>query len=260
MIGRFAPTPSGPLHFGSLVAAVASYLDARSRGGQWLLRIEDIDTPRVVPGSAEDILETLERFGFEWDGPVLYQSTRIDAYREALDRLRRDGFVYPCSCSRTTTAPCQCTSGPRWRVRFEGDDFTVLRADGIFAYQLAVVVDDAWQGITDVVRGADLLDSTPRQIHLQKLLELPSPRYVHVPIVTNEKGEKLSKQTLAPPLDGNAAPELLIRALRLLGQEAPEDTSDLDLHSIWSWAIRRYEFADGPWLSGLSGQLYSDVK
>ena len=170
------------------------------------MRIEDIDTPRVVPGSDADILSTLERFGFEWDGPVLYQSTRLDAYREALDQLRRNGFVYPCSCSRTTTAPCKCTSGPRWRVRYCEDDFTVLRADGIFAYQLAVVVDDAYQGITDVVRGADLLDSTPRQIHLQKLLGFRSPRYRHVPVVTNEKGEKLSKQTLAPPLDVNAAP------------------------------------------------------
>lgn len=247
MTGRFAPTPSGPLHFGSLVAAVASYLDARSRGGQWLVRIEDIDTPRVVPGSADGILRTLERFGFEWDAPVLYQSTRIDAYREALDQLKRGGFVYPCSCSRATTAPCQCTSGPRWRLRFPGDDFTVLRADGIFAYHLAVVVDDAYQGITDVVRGADLLDSTPRQVHLQKLLGLPAPRYIHVPVVTNEKGEKLSKQTLAPALDVNAAPDLLIRALHFLHQDAPADD---DLPSIWARAIRGYsglERASATW-------------
>ena len=219
-IGRFAPTPSGPLHFGSLVAAVASYLDARAAGGRWLVRMEDIDTPRVVPGAADEILWTLERFGFEWDGPVLYQSTRIEAYREALEELKRGGFVYPCSCSRTTSARCVCTSGPRWRVRFPGDDFTVLRADGIFAYQLAVVVDDAFQGVTDVVRGADLLDSTPRQMHLQKLLGLPTPRYVHVPLVTNEKGEKLSKQTLAPALDVEDAPAALVRALRFLGQQS----------------------------------------
>ena len=151
-------------------------------GGKWLVRIEDLDTPRVVPGSAADILRTLERFGFEWDGPVLYQSTRIEAYREALDRLRRDGFVYP------VFVPANNES--RWRVRYCEEDFTVLRSDGIFAYHLAVVVDDAYQGITDVVRGADLLDSTPRQIHLQKLLGLPSPRYRHVPVVTNEKGEE----------------------------------------------------------------------
>ncbi len=241
MKGRFAPTPSGPLHFGSLVAAVASYLDARSRGGKWLVRMEDIDAPRMVPGAADDILFTLERFGFEWDGPVLYQSTRIEAYREALDRLKHDGFVYACSCSRTTTAPCQCTSGRRWRVRFEGDDFTVLRADGIFAYQLAVVVDDAYQEITDVVRGADLLDSTPRQIYLQRLLGYPTPRYLHVPIVTNENGEKLSKQTLAPALDVNQAPELLIRALRFLGQEVPPEANNCDLRSIWAWATRNWE-------------------
>ncbi len=234
IIGRFAPTPSGPLHFGSLVAAAASYLDARSRAGKWLLRIEDIDTPRVVPGSAEEILRTLERFGFEWDGPVLYQSTRIDAYREALEQLKRAGNVFPCSCTRTTTEPCRCTSGPRWRARFPGDDFTVLRADGIFAYHLAVVVDDAYQGVTDVVRGADLLDSMPQQMHLQKLLGLPTPRYVHVPIVTNERGEKLSKQRLAPPLDANRAPELLREALHFLGQPV---AADADLPSIWMAAI-----------------------
>lgn len=237
-IGRFAPTPSGPLHFGSLVAAVASYLDARSRGGRWLVRMEDIDTPRVVPGADANILDTLERFGFEWDGPVLYQSTRLDAYRDALDQLKRGGAVYACSCTRTTTERCRCTSGSRWRVRFPGDDFTVLRADGIFAYHLAVVVDDAYQGITDVVRGADLLECTPQQIHLQKLLGLPTPRYVHVPIVTNEKGEKLSKQTLAPPLDVNNAPRLLLDAMRFLGLTAPPDKEDIE--SIWRSAIREF--------------------
>jgi glutamyl-Q tRNA(Asp) synthetase len=221
-IGRFAPSPTGPLHFGSLVAAVASYVDARSKGGKWLVRMEDIDTPRVVPGADADILRTLEGFGFDWDGPVLYQSARTGAYRAALDQLRRNGFVYPCSCSRTTTAPCTCTSGSRWRVRFEGDDFTVLRADGIFAYQLAVVVDDAYQSVTDVVRGADLLDSTPRQIHLQKLLGLPTPRYRHVPVVVNDKGEKLSKQTLAPPLDPSNPAAQLEAALRFL-ELPPED-------------------------------------
>lgn len=220
--GRFAPSPTGPLHFGSLVTAVASYLDARQRGGRWLVRIEDLDTPRNVPGADADILRALEHFGFEWDGPVLYQSTRIHAYREALDRLRRDGHAFPCSCTRATVGPCRCTGGDRWRVRYPGDDFTVLRADGIFAYQLAVVVDDAFQGVTDVVRGADLLDSTPRQIHLQNLLGLPTPRYRHVPVVTNEAGEKLSKQTLAPPLDWSRVEEQRNAALRFLGL-TPED-------------------------------------
>jgi glutamyl-Q tRNA(Asp) synthetase len=227
MTGRFAPSPTGHLHFGSLVAAVASYLDAGSQGGQWLVRMEDLDTPRIVPGSAADILRTLEHFGFEWDGPVLYQSTRLDAYREALDWLRQQGFVY------SVFVPANKAS--RWRVRFFEDDFTVLRSDGIFAYQLAVVVDDAFQQITDVVRGADLEDSTPRQLHLQKLLGLPSPRYRHVPVVTNERGEKLSKQTLAPPLDVNAAPDLLAKALRFLGQDIPAELPP-ELPSVWAWA------------------------
>ncbi len=195
MTGRFAPSPTGHLHFGSLVAAVASYLDARSQGGRWLVRIEDLDTPRTVAGSADDILRTLEYFGFEWDGPVLYQSTRLDAYLDALDQLKQNGFVY--------SVHVPANNADRWRVRFFEDDFTVLRSDGIFAYQLAVVVDDAYQQITDVIRGADLEDSTPRQLHLQKLLGLPSPSYRHVPVVTNERGEKLSQQTLAPPLDLN---------------------------------------------------------
>jgi len=241
MIGRFAPSPTGPLHFGSLVAAVASYLDARSQGGRWLVRMEDIDTPRVVSGADADILRTLERFGLEWDGPVVYQSTRLEAYQDALERLRAIRAVYGCSCSRATTGPCRCTGGPRWRVRFGGDDFTVLRADGIFAYQLAVVVDDEWQEITDVVRGADLLDSTPRQIHLQKLLGYRTPRYAHVPVVTNEKGEKLSKQTLAPALDLDAAPELLTRALLFLGI----GVADSDVQSILTSAIAKASQTDG---------------
>jgi glutamyl-Q tRNA(Asp) synthetase len=227
MTGRFAPSPTGHLHFGSLVAAVASYLDARSQGGRWLVRMEDLDTPRVVPGSAADILKTLERFGFEWDGPVLYQSTRLDAYREALDQLRQNGFVY--------SAFVPANNASRWIVRFFEDDFTVLRSDGIFAYQLAVVVDDAYQEITDVVRGADLVDSTSRQIHLQKLLGLPSPRHWHVPVVTNERGEKLSKQTLAPALDINAAPELLVKALRFLGHDMPEELPP-NLPAVWAYA------------------------
>jgi glutamyl-Q tRNA(Asp) synthetase len=243
MTGRFAPSPTGHLHLGSLVAAVASYLDARSQGGRWLVRIEDLDMPRVVPGSADDILHTLARFGFEWDGPVLYQSTRADAYREALDQLKRNGFVY------SVFVPANNAS--RWKVRFCEDDFTVLRSDGIFAYQLAVVVDDAFQQITDVVRGADLEDSTRRQLHLQKLLGLPSPRYRHVPLVTNEKGEKLSKQTLAPPLDTNAAPDLLAKALRFLGQNVPADLPP-DLPAVWASAKANWTFprahSDKPYL------------
>jgi glutamyl-Q tRNA(Asp) synthetase len=189
-IGRFAPSPTGPLHFGSLVTALASYRDAKANEGKWLLRIDDLDPPRTVPGAADNILRTLERFGFEWDGPVLYQSTRIEAYREALE----------------------CLPYIRIGARCMMDDFTVLRSDGIYAYQLAVVVDDAFQGVTDIVRGDDLIDSTPRQNHLQRLLGLPIPRYKHIPVVKNEQGQKLSKQTHAPPLDPNRVGELLASA------------------------------------------------
>jgi glutamyl-Q tRNA(Asp) synthetase len=229
--GRFAPSPTGPLHFGSLIAALASYLDARAAGGAWLVRMEDLDTPRNVPGADEDILRTLEEFGFVCDEPVVWQSRRIELYQSALERLRGAGLAYPCSCSRRETGggpyPGTCRNGPRdarrplsWRVRAddEGGDFIVLRSDGIFAYQLAVVVDDGTQGITDVVRGADLLDSTPRQLYLQMLLELPHPRYLHVPVALNEAGEKLSKQNHAPPLNGANPARELREALRFLKQ------------------------------------------
>ncbi len=190
-VGRFAPSPTGPLHFGSLVTALASYEEARRHSGRWLVRIEDLDGPRCVPGADKHILETLEFYGFEWDGPVMYQSTRNAAYEAAFDKLRRDGLVYEQVNSIGKVA---------WRVRTDTDDFVVRRSDGPFAYQLAVVVDDAEQGITDVVRGADLLDSTPRQMWLQRKLGLPHPRYRHIPVVTNAAGEKLSKQTQAPGL------------------------------------------------------------
>jgi glutamyl-Q tRNA(Asp) synthetase len=229
--GRFAPSPTGPLHFGSLVAALASYLDARASGGAWLVRMEDLDTPRNVPGADAEILRTLEQFGFAWDEPVVWQSQRIELYRAALDRLRAEGLAYPCSCTRRETGggpyPGTCRNGPRdpgrplsWRVRTEdeGGDFIVLRSDGVFAYQLAVVVDDGAQGITDVVRGADLLDSTPRQLDLQTLLGLPHPRYLHVPVALNDAGEKLSKQNHAPPLDHTNPARELREALRFLRQ------------------------------------------
>jgi glutamyl-Q tRNA(Asp) synthetase len=259
MIGRFAPSPTGPLHFGSLVTAVASYLDARANGGQWLVRIEDVDKPRCVPGADADILHTLERFGLTWDGPVIYQSTRTDAYRDSLEKLRHAGFAYPCSCSRREIGdgiyPGTCRNGPRdprkphaWRVRVDAvvirgqnlatevGDFVVLRADGCFAYQLAVVVDDAAQGVTDVVRGADLLDSTPRQIWLQRLLGFPQPRYMHVPVAVDAQGEKLSKQTLAPPIDTERAGEYLRSVLRFLGQAEPPPGVE-----ILPWAIAHWD-------------------
>jgi glutamyl-Q tRNA(Asp) synthetase len=276
--GRFAPSPTGPLHFGSLVAAVGSYLDARSHGGEWLLRMEDIDLPRNVAGAAEGILATLEAFGFAWDGPVLWQSRRGEVYAAALARLVADGMAYPCACSRREIAdsalrtaidgglayPGSCRAGlPRgrsaraWRLRvderetafvdrlqgpqaqhLERDvgDFVLRRADGLFAYQLAVVVDDAEQGITDVVRGADLLASTPRQIWLQHCLGYPQPRYAHLPVATNAAGEKLSKQTLAPALNAAAAAAELVRALRFLGQPAPAELARSRPADVWVWA------------------------
>jgi glutamyl-Q tRNA(Asp) synthetase len=236
------------LHFGSLVAAVASYVDARAHGGAWIVRMEDVDTPRSVAGADKLILETLEAFGMVSDEPVLYQSTRTEAYAAALERLRQMGAAYPCSCSRKDVGegpyPGTCRWGPKepgrpvsWRVRFDDaasqekasgekalGDFVVRRSDGLFSYQLAVVVDDAAQGITHVVRGADLLESTPWQNRLQMLLGYPIPQYRHIPIVTNEAGEKLSKQTGAEPIDLRRAAELVREALRFLGQ--PESSGE----------------------------------
>jgi glutamyl-Q tRNA(Asp) synthetase len=270
------------LHFGSLVAALGSYLDARSQNGQWLVRMEDLDIPRCVPGAANDILRTLEIFGFEWDGPVVVQSQRLDAYRAALEELKRRGVVYPCSCSRKEIAdsgagaaidggrvyPGTCRQGhkflplgrlPAWRLRVTDGpiifvdrwlgeqqqnlaeavgDFVLLRADGLFAYQLAVVVDDAWQGVSDVVRGADLLVSTARQIWLQQCLGLPTPTYVHLPLVLDAAGEKLSKQTLAPALNHkNPAPQL-VDALRFLGQAVPDGLAASGLATVWEWVFQ----------------------
>jgi glutamyl-Q tRNA(Asp) synthetase len=260
-VGRFAPSPTGPLHFGSLVTAVASWLDARSQGGRWHVRIEDVDGPRTVPGADREILRALEAFGLRWDGEVVWQGERTESYEAALRRLREAGHVYRCRCSRREIADsalagiegaiylgtCRelaldtdIAGADRLRVgdgvvrfhdRVQGvieqrlaseiGDFVLKRRDGLHAYQLAVVVDDGAQGITDVVRGADLLDSTPRQVLLQRLLGLPEPRYLHVPVATNERGEKLSKQTLAAPVNARDAVQLLQQALRFLGQDVP---------------------------------------
>lgn len=216
--------------------------------------MEDLDTPRVQPGAADSILADLEAFGFTWDGPVMYQSARIDAYRAALEKLRDKGLIYPCGCSRRDSEaiyPGTCANGlppgkvaRSWRVRVNGElaettgDFILLRADGIFAYQLAVVVDDEAQGITDVVRGADLLDSTPRQMYLQQMLGYHTPRYRHIPVVMGPDGQKLSKQNGAAALDAKQAPALLIDALRVLGYSPPEDLRLAPTAEIWQWASR----------------------
>lgn len=284
--GRFAPSPTGPLHFGSLVAALGSYLDAKHHNGSWLVRMEDLDTPRTLPGAADGILRTLECLGLNWDEEVIFQSRRTPAYEEAWHKLHDIGAVYPCACTRKEIAdsalhglanrnmdeliyPGTCRDGipagkesRSWRVRTiqksvgfndalqgniaqvlenETGDFVVKRADGLFAYQLAVVVDDAFQGITHVVRGADLIASTPRQIHLQHLLNLPTPHYMHLPVAVNGQGEKLSKQTLAKPLDCNNPAELLMRALSFLQQHPPSELSAYGVNSILNWAVGNWD-------------------
>lgn len=279
--GRFAPSPTGPLHFGSLVAAVGSFLDAKHHSGTWLVRMEDLDIPRCVFGAADSILHTLEAFGLHGDEPVLYQSQRTAAYEEALHRLQTSGAVYPCCCTRKEIAdsalhgieglvyPGTCRHGilngrdaRAWRVRTDNEavgfddalqgrisqhlesqigDFVVKRADGLFAYQLAVVVDDAFQGITHVVRGADLLASTPRQIHLQRLLGLPTPNYMHLPVAVNEGGEKLSKQTLAAPVDSSHPVATLLRVLDFLQQRTPASLAGSDVRTVLDWAVENWD-------------------
>ena len=280
--GRFAPSPTGPLHFGSLVAALASWLDARAANGRWLVRMEDLDRPRVQPGAAEEILRALERLGLEWDGEVEYQSRRAALYQAALEQIR--AHSYWCCCTRREIAdsalglasdgaaiyPGTCRRGlppgkpPRaLRLRVDAStiafvdrvqgrreqvlsrdvgDFVLYRADGQFAYQLAVVVDDAAQGVTDVVRGADLIDSTARQIFLQRLLGLRTPRYLHVPVAVNAAGEKLSKQTGAEPLDLSRPEQELRRALAFLGQ--PGDLAQA--RRTWTPALIPAQLAAAP--------------
>ncbi|MCA6216233.1 tRNA glutamyl-Q(34) synthetase GluQRS [Ideonella sp. B7] len=290
-IGRFAPSPTGLLHAGSLVAALASWLDARAQGGLWRVRIEDVDTPRCVPGAGDEILRQLARCGLQPDGKVWWQSRRGEAYAAALQRLVDAGQAYPCGCSRKEIAQAQAALGHgherhgelvypgtcrhglhgkaarAWRLRTDapdgGDlhidwcdrrlgpltqnltqavgDFVLKRADGLWAYQLAVVVDDADQGITDVVRGEDLADNTPRQIHLQRLLGLPTPRYLHTPLVLAADGQKLSKQNGATPLDLRAPLAALQRAGQALGLPAglPGTTlGDWLAAAIRAWAQR----------------------
>ena len=277
--GRFAPTPSGPLHFGSLVAALASYLDARHAGGEWLLRIEDIDPPRCPSGAADAILRQLEAFGLHWDGPVLWQHNRGDAYQAALERLTALSLAYPCSCSRKQWRdfpiyPGWCRDGVRepdkpvaWRLRSdlglrpvvwqdrlfgeqcfdpaELGDVVLKRKDGLWAYQLAVVVDDADQGISDVVRGFDLLDNTPWQRQLQHALGYPEPRYLHLPLITGEGGQKLSKQNLAPalPTDDAAVRPLLHAALAALDQAPPDALATAPVAEQLAWALEAWSVA-----------------
>ncbi len=280
-IGRFAPSPTGPLHFGSLVAALGSYLDARAQGGRWLVRMEDLDPPREMPDAADDILRTLEDFALHYDGEVMYQSQRHAAYQAALETLTGQGLAYPCACTRReireaglpgSIYPGTCRNGLpdgraarsiRTRVddsvihfsdRLQGPveehlasrvgDFILRRADGLYAYQLAVVVDDAEQGITDIVRGADLLDSTCRQIWLQHRLDRPTPAYLHLPVAVKADGTKLSKQTFAAPLDRRQPTTQLVRAMRFLGHPVPTELEQVSPTEFLEWAT-------GTWYTGL---------
>jgi glutamyl-Q tRNA(Asp) synthetase len=284
--GRFAPSPTGPLHAGSLLAAVGSYLDARTTGARWLVRMEDLDTARVVPGCADQMLRTLEAYGFEWDGDVVSQSDRRDAYRDTIARLEAAGRTFHCSCSRKDLAgdggdgapgyPGTCREGATRRgptaVRFrvsdrpvafddlflgsqtfdtrELGDFVIARRDGIASYQLAVVVDDAWQNVTRVVRGADLVASTPWQIELQGALGLRRPIYGHLPVLVEADGEKLSKTRRSIPIpsfqgsqgraDVTAMSRALASTLTHLSQAPPPGLADSSIKDVWNWAFAHW--------------------
>jgi len=286
--GRFAPSPTGPLHKGSLVAAVASYLEAKKNNGQWLVRMEDVDELRNVKGAADSILRSLEAFGFEWDEEVLYQTHRKDAYEDALQTLKNKSLVYPCTCSRKSLKvlasegkiisgplgliyPGTCIEnnfahyqpedyairikvtnqninfndtllGPNTQnLKTDLGDFIIRRRDGLFAYQLAVVVDDAYQNITHVVRGADLLDSTARQIYLQACFDFPNPEYMHLPLITHKNGDKLSKQTGAKGIGHKADALLIVECLNFLGQQPPQELTRESLPNIWQWAKNNWK-------------------
>ena len=271
-IGRFAPSPTGELHFGSLLAALASYLEARKSAGCWLLRMEDLDKPREVAGSADLIISELAQWGMHSDGAVLYQKQRNAAYQAACKVLIEQDLAYWCGCSRSELAesgiyPGTCSKGlpagkkPRTlrlrtadcaiefedgiqgpisqQLQLECGDFVIWRADGVFAYQLAVVVDDAFQQVTDIVRGADLLDSTPRQIWLQRCLGVPQPRYAHIPVAVQADGRKLSKRIQSDPLRASDLLRSLRLALQFLGHEAPA----MDWHGTWEWAFQNWDSA-----------------
>ena len=293
IIGRFAPTPSGPLHFGSLVTALASYCHARSQQGSWLIRIEDVDTPRVVEGSVDQILGDLEFFGFEWDGEVLYQSAQFDRYQAGLAQLLDQGHAYACECSRRSLREAKAKTGPLgliypgtcrdkqlheldhsirintesigklgYRDQLYGEveinipekvgDFVIRRADGMFAYHLAVVLDDELQHINQIVRGADLLEATCLHLYLYRLFGFGVPEYLHVPLVRNDQGDKLSKQTGATGLDRNEAPALLISALRVLGQPVEEGMSQAKPTEIIRQAVCGWNHQRIP----LDGDIY----
>jgi len=279
--GRFAPSPTGPVHFGTLIAAVGSYLQAKTNHGEWLIRIEDVDVTRKVDGADTDILHTLEAFGFEWHGEIIYQSSQTEYYQQALDQLLSRFLVFPCLCTRKQLAetnssiyPGTCrnrllpeTKQHALRLRTKNkticfDDavmgkqsqnlekqcgeFIIKRRDGLFAYQLAVVVDDALQNISEIVRGTDLLDSTPRQIYLQQLLGYTTPTYYHLPLAVDADGKKISKSDGATKVDVKNREKLICNVLDFLGQQPPADLSNSNINDIWSWAEEHWDICQIP--------------
>lgn len=278
-IGRFAPSPTGPLHYGTLVAAVVSFLQARANQGDWIVRIEDVDTTRCIKGADVQILNTLEAFGMHWDGEVMYQTGRIDAYEHALDQLKKRELVFPCVCSRKQLAektgewspvyPGTCKHVTDWpdsdysvRIRVpdeiisfndgvygaqqqnlatEVGDFVIRRRDGLFAYQLAVVVDDAFQNITEVVRGTDLLVSTPRQIYLQRCLGYPQPGYLHCPLAIDDTGSKLGKSAGSAAIDATNPIDTISNILAFLGQPVSPEIADVSLQQAWTIISRQWD-------------------
>jgi len=285
--GRFAPSPTGPLHLGSMITAVASYLQAKSQDGHWLLRMDDIDTPRVVTGATDAILHTLIRFKMHWDESIVYQSQQQPHYQAALEQLAYQNNIYHCLCSRKHIAsiakpgpygpiyPGKCqhrkqrpghdrsairlnTNATRIIIndKLQGSisqniqqdigDFVIQRADGIFSYQLSVVVDDYQQAITEIVRGFDLLDSTPRQVYLQQLLHFPTPSYAHIPILVNPQGQKLSKQNFAAAVPHHHPEKTLLKVFQLLGLNPPTELQRETLDTLWCWAIEHWQLTAIP--------------
>lgn len=280
-IGRFAPSPTGSVHFGTLIAAVGSYLQAKKNNGNWLIRMEDVDVTRKVDGSDTEILNTLEAFGFEWHGEVIYQSKQTEYYENALEKLINQSLVFPCTCSRkqltktdsdvypgicrdrklpeknehalrlsarniTTDFDDAVMGAQSQNIAQQCGDFIIKRRDGLFAYQLAVVVDDALQNITEIVRGADLLELTPRQIYLQQLLGYPTPAYCHMPLAVDTDGNKISKSEGATEVDIKNREKLMCSVLEFLGQNPPADLSGSSINDIWKWATDNWNINQVP--------------
>jgi len=293
--GRFAPSPTGEVHYGTLIAAVGSYLQARKNRGKWFLRIDDIDVTRKVEGADTGIIKTLESFGFEWDDEIIYQSSQTGYYQSALEELISQSLVYPCICSRKQLAEADSDIYPgtcrnrqlpdknehalrvlakdvtiafddavmgrqSQNIKQQCGDFIIRRRDGLFAYQLAIVIDDARQNITEVVRGADLLDSTPRQIYLQQLLKLPTPRYCHLPLAVDAAGNKISKSEGGMKVNIKNKEKQLVSVLEFLGQQPPGELALSNIADIWNWAEKHWQIGLVPRNRKIQPHILADKK